>query len=247
MPMLAALRDPIFTAILAILAIMVSIWVYFAQRPRKRLLVERIARVPLVTMGSAGIGGLKITFADRELQSALVVLVNVQCIGNLPILATDYELPLSFSFESDAVVLSADRVESQPGEIPIHLDCAGSRAIVSGRLLNPGDSFTVRILVENSKGRMTSNARIAGITSIETSKRVSFLPPTLVVMGVALVIFALWLVPEDPSKRVSQIRPEEITSAVLSVVGTLIASLGAGMHVFTVLRRLRQQVRHYVS
>ena len=90
--MLEILRDPVWQfvgAVLALLAIAITIWVYFAQRPRKRLLVERVARVPLITVGADRIPGLQITIDGHQIERATVVVVLVRNLGNAPLAAKD--------------------------------------------------------------------------------------------------------------------------------------------------------------
>jgi preprotein translocase subunit SecY len=68
--MLALLQDPVWQfvgAFLALVAIGVTVWVYFAQRTRRRLLVEKVGRMPLVTIGPKKIPGLAITVNDQPI------------------------------------------------------------------------------------------------------------------------------------------------------------------------------------
>lgn len=246
--MLEFLRDPLWQFVgvaLAVVAIVVSLRVYVAQRPRKRLLVERIARVPLVAGGSKGIPGLRILFGERELKSALVVLVRVQCTGNGPIVANDYETPLRLQFEDEATVLSADAVDTTPLGIPVSLACDGSGAIASKQLLNPGDFFTVRLLVENSKGRLEATARIAGVVKLEVGRRISLTQPASAILGLVLIVVAFVFTPEPKSTHLSDIRPDEVPYAIAITVGFLLMPGSALSQARSMLRVLRDRLRPY--
>ena len=124
--MLEILRDPVWQfvgAMLALLAIAVTIWAYFAQRPRKRLLVERVARVPLITVGADRIPGLQITIDGHQIERATVVVVLVRNLGNAPLAAKDFESSLTLDFEVGSVVLDAQISGSTPEHLPVMYSC----------------------------------------------------------------------------------------------------------------------------
>src|SRR6266853_5074399 len=99
--MVDLLRDPAWQfvgAVFALIAIVASVWIFLAQRPKKRLLVQTVARVPLVALGSNGIPGLQITFNGNAVENASVFQVRVENIGNVPIVAADFEHPVRVEF-----------------------------------------------------------------------------------------------------------------------------------------------------
>lgn len=249
--MLELLRDPLWQfigALLAAITVAVSLWIFVAQRSRKRLLVERIARVPLIAGGSKGIPGIRITFGDRELKSALVVLVRVRCTGNVPIVADDYESPLRLQFEDSAAVLSADAIDTTPIGIPILLTCDGAAATVSKRLLNPGDLFTIRLLVENSKGRLQATARIAGVARLDVTQSPSFIQPTstlFVMFGLVLFLGSSWFSPAPKSIFISDLRPDEFPYAAGELMGLLFLISGTILQFRAMRRWLGDSFRPY--
>lgn len=206
-------RDSLWTfvgALLALLAILVSIGVYYAQKQRKRITVETLARVPLIAIGKEGIEGLAITFNGQPLERATVVLIRVTNTGNMPILSADFEAPLSFEFSADSKILSATVVSSEPPRIPITVTISGETATLSPHLLNPNDNLTCRILLPASESKFVSLARIAGVKAIGGSRRVSLTQPLLGLLGMGAIAFSFWLSPEPKSRSLFEVRSEEL-------------------------------------
>lgn len=223
--MLDILRDPAWQFIgtlLALIAIGISLWIVFAQRSKKRLLVETVAHVPLVAFDSKGIPGLRIMFNDSPVENASVLLVRMQNIGNVPVLASDFEQPISLEFEEGARVLNADIGQTKPKHLPIKVAFADRSVLVERHLLNPGDAFTCRALIQNSKGKYTAKARVAGVLELETKRQVLFAQPLVVIFSFAIIVAAFYLTPKPMSFRLLDIRPEEIPYLLLVVVGGLV-------------------------
>lgn len=207
------LRDSLWTfvgVLLALLAILVSIGVYYAQKQRKRITVETLARVPLIAIGKEGIEGLAITFNGEPLERATVVLIRVTNTGNMPILGADFESPLSFEFAGDSKILSAAVVSSEPPRIPIAVTIAGATATLSPHLLNPNDSLTCRILLLASESKFISFARIAGVKTIEDSRPVSFTQPSLGLLGIGALAFFVWFYLKPKTDSIFLVEPEDL-------------------------------------
>jgi hypothetical protein len=219
------LRDSVWTffgALLALAAILVSIAVYYAQKQRKRVTVETLARVPLIALGKEGIEGLAITFNGEPIQKATVVLIRVANAGNAPILSADFEAPLSFEFSPESKILSASIVSSEPPKMPITVSVAGPTATLSPHLLNPTDSLTCRVLLSASDSKFTSQGRIVGVKQIKGARRVSVVAPLSTLICMAVVVGAFWLWPA-PASRCPYLRPEEMPFAAVMILAFLVS------------------------
>ena len=216
--MLEILRDPVWQfvgAMLALLAIAVTIWAYFAQRPRKRLLVERVARVPLITVGADRIPGLQITIDGHQIERATVVVVLVRNLGNAPLADSDFESSLTLDFEVGSVVLDAQIAGSTPEHLPVKVERSANLVTFSKNLLNPGDTFECRILVKDSSGNYVPKARIAGVREIETSSSISMVKPIVALVGVAIAVFGALLWPGQRYASMADLRAQELPYAVI--------------------------------
>ena len=207
------LRDSIWTfvgSVLALVAIGATFWVYAVQRPRKRLLIERVARVPLVTIGTDRVEGLEIRLNGEVVESASVVVVRITNSGNRPIPAEEFERPVTFRFEEGATVLHAEISEPSPKGLIVATSLKGRELQIEKCLLNPGDTFLCRALVRDSRGRYEPSARVVGMKDIETSRPVSIARPVTMVSCVAVVFIAYALSPSPSSQLPTDLRPEEI-------------------------------------
>lgn len=207
------LRDSIWTfvgSLLALIAIGATFWVYAMQRPRKRLLIERIARVPLITMGTDRIEGLEIRLNGELVESASVVVVRITNSGNRPITAEEFERPVTLRFEEGATVLHAEISEPSPNGLIVATNSEGRELQIEKCLLNPGDTFLCRALVRDSGGRYEPSARVVGMKDIETSRPVSIVRPLAMVSCVVVMLIAYFLSPSPSSKHLTELRPDEI-------------------------------------
>jgi hypothetical protein len=242
--MLEILRDSIWTffgTLAATAAIAVTIAIYFGQRQRKRLFVETVARVPLLANRVKGVDGLQITFQGEPLSDAAVLLVLITNAGNTPILASDYESPLSFEFTEGSAVLAADVLLSQPEGIPLNISISGRRAILSPQLMNPTDTVTCRFLLKNTDGKFETKGRVAGVKRIERRRQTSVLPPVLTFVSFVLVVSAFILSPNPKSSTFADVRLEEIPYIGVMLLGSFTLLLGMATDFCARLRKLRAQ------
>jgi len=218
------LRDSIWTfvgSVLALVAIVATFWVYVLQRPRKRLLIERVARVPLITIGAGKIEGLDIRLNGELLDSASVVVVRITNSGNRPIPAAEFERPITLRFEEGAAVLHAEISEPSPQGLIVATSAKGQELEIEKCLLNPGDTFLCRALVRDSKGRYEPVARVVGMKDIETSRPISIARPVAMVSCVAVALIAYALSPTPRSMSPTELRLEELPYFVAIVFAAL--------------------------
>jgi len=249
--MVEFVRDPAWQfvgAVVALFALGVSLWVYWAQRYRKRLLIDTVARVPLVTRGAKEIDGLEIFLNGRPIADAIVWVIRIQNIGNLPIVASDFEEPVSLSFLDDAIVLSAKTGRYTPKDLRPRVGFAGNTVTLEGQLLNPGDSFTCRVLAENSRKGYERRARIAGVHRVETQRTIkSIWFPLMSVVPLLISFGALFLSPQ-PASRGFSLRTDEVPYFVvagLSLIAAFVLMLKYIVAELADLRRRRGQLEDF--
>jgi len=215
------LRDSIWTfvgAVLALAAIGATFLVYALQRPRKRLLIERVACIPLVTIGANKIDGLEVRLNGESLESASVVVVRITNNGNQSIPAADFERQITIRFEERAVVLYAETSDSTPQDLTVATNLSGRELQIEKCLLNPGDSFLCRALVRDSKGSYDPVARVVGMKNIETSRSDSVFRPVTQLLCIMVICIAFALSPSPKSVSPSEVRPEEIPYIIAALL-----------------------------
>ena len=93
-------RDPIWQfvgALLALLAIGISIYFFFLQRKKKALSYRILTDTELLTVDEQIKGEIKIIYGKLPIQNVHLLVMKVENNGNMPILSSDFEEPLLFS------------------------------------------------------------------------------------------------------------------------------------------------------
>lgn len=243
--MLELLRDPAWQfvgVLLGLAAIAVSIWVYFAQKPKKGLLVENIVRIPLVRVGPSHIPGLNVTFQGRPVENASIALVKVTNIGNAPLPASDFEEPLALWFGAKSQVLHAEISSTSPFGIPILASASDREVLFSRNLLNPGDSYQCRVLVQNSSGAFKVKGRIAGVNEIQRVQRIRLWFPALVLVALVVLIGSMVFAPRPDGAHLFAIRAEEVPYIFASFLSTVGVATAAMFELKNRILRLREQM-----
>ena len=163
-------RDPLWQfvgVLLAIAAMFLSYLIYVGQKQQKRLTYQRLASFPLLTVKEALAGRISVAFDGKAVQSIHMITVRIQCAGTLPITLEDYVKPIELFVKQGAKVLSADIVESLPSNLRPSIAAGADTATIEPLLLNPGDSFVVKLLVQDGDKYVFPEARIVGVTKIE--------------------------------------------------------------------------------
>lgn len=247
--MLEFLRDSIWTfigAAIAVASIVVAVAIYLGQRERKRLLVESVARVPLLAVGGQGVAGLALTFQGKPVTNATIHVIKITCIGNRPILAVDFEQALEIVFDTHASILAADILQTEPAGIPAVISIGANKGVLSPHLLNPGDEVTCRLLVEHPS-KFSVQGRIAGVKRIERSKSTPFLPGLIAPIGIVIVIGALFLSPSPRSSGIEDLRVEEIPYVVAMVLGGLMVVLSTAWDVLRFRMSTMQKLHRLIG
>jgi len=223
------IRDPIWQfigAILALAAIFISIGLYLRQRRRKAMSYEIVSQTPLLSMEEEVKGKLKILFEDEPVQKVHLIVAKVINSGNLSILPTDYQRPVSFGFDNEARVLTAEVIETNPDSLEASIGIEGKKVVFEPTLLNEKDSITLKMLVSQFDGQVTVDGRIVGVKDIRkfTEWPVHFILATVIGFGlfsISLIGFVLYL---------ARLIPTEIAQAFLLpcfVLGSLLNVIGA--------------------
>lgn len=177
MPLLC---DPVWQfvgVILTAIGIVVAIIISMQQRNCKSLSYDIISEFPLFRGDKDLIGLLEVTFNGKAVRSAYSVSILFRNTGNVPILPTDYEQPIIVDFGKKSQVLQAATGNCNPRSVAAGVDPIGGKIMIKPVLLNPGDEFSVRVLVNEpdladcphlgeQKVELNLTIRIAGVKDV---------------------------------------------------------------------------------
>jgi hypothetical protein len=164
------LRDPIWQfigAILGIIAIVVSVYLFLLQRNRKSLAYKIETETALLTVTDELRGKLQIIYEGVPVQNVHLIILKIISDGNLPIASNDFEKPLNFSFGDEAVVLGAEIIKTNPITLKPKLNIMEGKISLEPTLLNSKDTLTIKVIISQFGGVITPDARIVGVSNIK--------------------------------------------------------------------------------
>ncbi len=199
------LRDSIWQFIqvltgIAIFIIGTALTVYIFRRSRmfKELTYSIISTTPLLRIGEEIRGKVTVLLDERPVQSISLILVRIRNSGRQPIISTDYERPISLGFGEIAQILSVDISQKSPKNLRIPFHIEGERIEFEKVLINPRDSFIVKVLIGEFSPPVTADWRIAGVEEVkevdpetQNTLRSTLFQAIGAVMGTLGILFAV--------------------------------------------------------
>jgi hypothetical protein len=167
------LRDPMWQfigAVLALLAIILTLYLFWLQRQRKSLSYDVISSTSLVSVNEAIKDSLQIFRNGKLIPGVHLLVVKLTNSGNIPIPSADYESPVILTFAGDDVVLEAEIMLTHPNNVKASLEFNESEVKLSPSLLNPGDTIEMKILLSKFSGKVNVDARVLGIKQLQEGK-----------------------------------------------------------------------------
>jgi hypothetical protein len=164
------LRDQIWVfvgAVVAAIAIIVAVFLYFMGRRRKFLHYDVLSTTPLLRENELGDGHrLQVLFDGEAITHPCLVLIKLFNSGNVPIAKTDYETPLRVCFGETAQVLTVEVSDTYPPGLEPSLTHSRSEIAIGPLLLNQGDSISIKTLIGQLNPNPEIHGRILGVKNI---------------------------------------------------------------------------------
>jgi hypothetical protein len=162
---------------IALVAVLVSIWLYRRGRQRRALACEfgTIVSPIEIRAGEALRGELEIRYKGQNVENLFLVRAKLKNIGTLPIRKSHVIEPVTFAFETGVELLrEPEPVHKKPENLKIDWDFGevGStskpnRVSLTFDLLNPGDELAAEFTCTGKSTFPKVAARIEGIEEIE--------------------------------------------------------------------------------
>jgi hypothetical protein len=186
------IRDPAWTfvgVVCAILAVVVTIFIFFAQRKIKRLSYEITSNTQLLGVEDEIQGKVQVLCDGKEVKNVHLLTIRFLNNGNQSISSSDYERPLSIEINLDAKVLTHEVIDEAPENLGATVALEGSKLIFSPVLMNAKDSFSIKTLISDFEGNPTIDGRINGVKSISKYRESQW--PFLIISIISFVLIGV--------------------------------------------------------
>ncbi len=189
------IRDPLWQfvgAVLAVLAIIISIALFFFQRKNKTLAYEIISRTAVLSASEEIAGKLQILFQGEPVRKVHLLVLRLTNNGNVPITSADYEREISFTFSDCEKILSAEISEIMPQQLQAEISVKDKGITIKPLLLNPGDSITLKTLISGFENSIDIDGRVVGVKAIE--KKTESFGWSSALMSIGLILVSIGLI-----------------------------------------------------
>jgi hypothetical protein len=224
--MLNLLRDPAWQfvgAAIALVALAATFLVYWLQRQRKAIAYEVVSENQLLTVGEELEGRLQVVYEGQPARDICLLVLKLLNTGNVAIATADYERPVSFSTGQSSKILSAVVTEVDPDNLTVVLKAEESRLVIDPVLLNSKDSITLKLLVSDFSGTISTDGRIIGVKAIGRLGETTGYHLLLMMVYVICMVVGIYLgaahAPE-PTTRPS-LRIEQKIGLAIFVIGNI--------------------------
>ena len=214
------LRDSIWQSIgvlLAVVAIIVSVIIFFLQKSKKLLTYEILSETSLLSVAKEVEDKIQILFEGNAVKGVHLILLQISNVGNTPILPIDFLKDLTISFDGSAKVLSAEIVEKNPQSIDVNLTINHTQLIISPSLWNSGDTITVKSLVSEFNENIQVSGRIVGIQDIKVINTRMLNPSTAVFVSLGTILILAGIILSALTKQ-----PNFLALAAIGYIFTLL-------------------------
>lgn len=182
-------RDQIWNfigVIIACVTLLITVILYFLQKHKKGLSYEILSRTSLLTSKEKLEGKIKILYNDQEVQNVRFLEIKVLNTGNIGIPSSDYERPLRFIFETEAKILTAEIIKSEPETLTTSLNIAQNEIVVQPILMNSKDYLVIKAIVSNSSDEeIIVDGRIKDVKDIKKQGE-SYMGLIFAIIGITL-------------------------------------------------------------
>ena len=157
----------IITTIVALLAATIPLFTHWASFEIKSLSYVIVSKSPLILAEEKN-EDLVVKFKGEKVSDPYLTVIKITNTGETPIRSADFESPIKISLGNDINILSKNIVEKSPDSLLIKATISNKSLLIDPTLLNPSDSFTIKLITSNNEPDIYVSARISGIKEITT-------------------------------------------------------------------------------
>lgn len=153
------------------IVVTVMIIIYLKQRNKKKLFYTIDSIIPLLNIKN-GIGELEIAHRGRKVESPYLISLSFHNAGNVPIIKDDFATCITIYFSDEAIIIGNPEIyDSIPNDLKPSLMPMKNMIEVNPTLLNSGDRFSIKVLIDEHDPpcirNIKVNGRITGVKKIE--------------------------------------------------------------------------------
>lgn len=157
----------------ACLVIIMGILGIVFARKKKELSFAVLQNLPLVSVENTLAEQIEIYYNKVPVREVNLYVIYFANTGNMPILASDFVEDISIEFVGSLNILEVSVANVQPENIKPRFNNHGNIVKLSPLLLNPRDSFTIKVLVSRTSSIKVSG-RLIGISKIKDKSKYYF-------------------------------------------------------------------------
>ncbi len=170
------LRDPLWqfigATILGLIAILVTIYLFWLQQKRKQITYDLVFNDQLLKVYDGVKDNLEILFKGSKVDGLHLVVIRLSNSGNVPILQSDFTAPVIFSLGPTANIVEAQVIETSPPNLQVNLDVMSPNIAINPILLNPGDFIDIKVLATKCES-VNAQCRIVGVKQIQVGGKIT--------------------------------------------------------------------------
>lgn len=149
-----------------IVSALVAYHIFFREKKKKSLSYELLTNTELISVGEEAKGRLEILFDGKPVKDVKLLIIELVNDGNIPVLSSDFEIPIIFTFGTKTEIIIAEVNKTSNKSLEPKIDIVETQVNIEPILLNPNDSFEVKILLTVQEEEIEAKSRIAGIQEI---------------------------------------------------------------------------------
>lgn len=201
---------PIIAATLSILAIITAISIaYFANwwRLRKSLAYVVKAYTGIFSIDPGIAEKIQVLYDGKPVMNARLFVIALLNDGRQPVEEKDFSSKsIDLVFSEGGQILSSEVINKNPHDLVVEKEERGNILSIKPLLLNKGDYFEIKGLINSDDEEITCNARIVGIKQVKRiqQSRPRSLSPTRVIalLLVLLLAFLFIVLGSDENKSI---------------------------------------------
>jgi hypothetical protein len=229
------LRDQIWQfigVVFSVVAILISLYMFAAQRKRKSLVSDIIDYFSFLSLKGISQEKFHITYGDEQVHNLYILVLKIWNDGDVPILQSDFTEPLRVYICGEIKILEVGTLETVPLNLNPQISIAENACVISPLLLNKGDSILLKfILSEGSTASTFSGvdifSRIAGINQVASkpiyNKPIQMSGIFFALTGISIFIY-LQTINSEPFSNI-YLLVTQLLAMTLIVAGQLILYL----------------------
>lgn len=153
-----------------IMTVVLTIYIYRRQNKQKSLSYEIRSFASLINVDSQIKHALKITYKNTPVSDLKLLLIRFTNSGELPIEEDDFKQPLVVNFDQYGALFDVAVVDTYPHDVQKTIDIALYDDLSAFQalpmLLNKGDWFEIKLLLNGVSSLPSVSARIIGISEL---------------------------------------------------------------------------------